>query len=236
MTSLPTTRPAPQPKTSHPDPELLGAEMAAGVLDEVPQLARRISLAELGDIMAKALVDTGLIHHARKPAKYEAAELDHGIVMLFKQLATYWRIAYDPRHLTEAEARRAFSLLNQAQHSAGHEEHPIVAKFRAERATATGKYAEFLDVLLEEFDRTGDPAAVAGQIVDALDRDRLAELCTRERVRIVAATGPRAALLTEGLLIEEQADGLRPFVIPRGQSAGDTLAQLRAALAAEARA
>ncbi len=235
MTTVPTPAPTATLTSGRPDAALLGTEMASCLFDEVPQLARRISLAELGDIMAKALVDTGLIHHARKPAKYEAAELDHGIVMLFKQFPTYWRIAYDPRHLTEAEAHRTFSLFNQAQHTGDDDEHPIVAKFRAERATATGRYAEFLEVLLEEFDRTGDPAAVAGQIVDALDRDRLTELCAQERVRIVPATGPRAALLTEGLLTEEQADGLRPFVVPRGQSTSDTLNQLRDALAAESR-
>lgn len=233
MTSLPTTSPAPQPKSSHPDAALLGATMAEDDLDEAPWLARRISLVELGDIMAKALVDTGLIHKSLKPAKFEAAELDHGIVLVFEEFATCWRVAYDPRHLTKAEARRTFTLLRQSQRTDTVEEadeHPIVAKFRAERATATGKYAEFLDVLLEDFDRTGDPAGVAQHLLDALDRDRLHDLLITAQVRLVAADSPHATQLPIDTLGRPGSDGLRPFASPAGESPGDTLARLRAAL------
>ncbi|MDH2392353.1 hypothetical protein QCN29_26960 [Streptomyces sp. HNM0663] len=209
-----------------PDAAAIGAD----VLAEMPLLARRISTAELGNIMAKTLIDTGSIQ-SRKPAEYEAVELDHGIVVAFQETETCWRVGYDPRQITETEARRTFLLLGQSTNTNDEdEEHPLVTAFRAERATATGQYAEFLDVLLEDFDRTGNPVGVARKILDALDLDRLHDLLITAQVCLVAADGPHAAHLPIGALGQPGGDGLRLFAVPAGESPRGTLARLRAAL------
>ncbi|WP_331453039.1 hypothetical protein [Streptomyces sp. SS162] len=117
-----------------------------------------------------------------------------------------------------------------------HGEHPAVVRIRAARAAATGDYADFLDVLLAEFERTGDPEGVARQLARSFDRDRLAQLCADTRVRIVHADGPNAWMLSVGILTEAGPDGVREFIVPQAQSDRDTLDLLRAALARQAAA
>ncbi|MFD5370790.1 DUF6907 domain-containing protein [Streptomyces sp. NPDC127103] len=60
--------------------------------------------------------------------------------------------------------------------------------------------------------------------------DRLSALCTEQEIRIIAADGPSASDLTEGVLLAADDTHPRRFITPPGQSAGRTLAQLRRAL------
>ncbi|URM90382.1 hypothetical protein LUW75_10695 [Streptomyces sp. MRC013] len=113
-------------------------------------------------------------------------------------------------------------------------EHPAVTSIRTARATASGEYADFLDLLLTEFERTGDPEGVARQLARGLDRDRLLRLCVEARVRIVPADGPNARMLSVSILTDAGPDGVREFFVPQGQSDRDTLGLLRAALARQA--
>ncbi len=157
-----------------------GARVAAEVLAQVPQLAERVTAAELADICTTAGIQSGIVP-------------THG-------------------------------------------EHPAVVRIRAARADATGDYADFLDVLLAEFERTGDPEGVARQLARSFVRDRLVRLCADARVRVVPADGPNVPLLSCGILTGPDRDGMREFIVPPGQSDRDTLDLLRTALARQAAA
>jgi hypothetical protein len=65
--------------------------------------------------------------------------------------------------------------------------------------------------------------------------ERLDKLCAEHDVQILAADGPNAAHLTEGVLLGADGAGARTFLIPSGQSSGATFVQLRDAIAAGGR-
>lgn len=212
----------------------LGEQLAdADARTLTPALMGSAALADARQLNDEANVAPAVT--GPKPCYIEEAELDPGAVLVFRDFGHKVRMAYDPQQISPLRARQLLAMYVEYVEVTPPAPGPLtkeaaLAQLRAERVTATGPLAEFLDAFMGEIDRTGDPAGVADQILNGIDRNRVRDLCIEHRVRLLPADGPNASSLTAGILAER--DGQRVFVVPPGQRPGETLAQLRTAIAA----